>query len=154
MTPQNESNFVFPPPQNIDKIFIPRHIIFLIPHPHPLTIKNIFKILRPQKRFEPKYTCSLYGNIRVNPPPGVNTLPGRKYRVSRSCSATYLATMSYNEPSEHVKSDHQSARQQNAIRWRFACRPIVARYGMLAWNYHVNLWRGPVFMGPEFWSHC
>ena len=31
---KNESNFVFPSPQNIDKIFIPRHIIFLIPPPH------------------------------------------------------------------------------------------------------------------------
>ena len=104
--PPKTSPISFPPPQNIDKIFIPRHIIFLTPPPPPPTIKNIFKILSPQKRFEPKYTCSLYGNIRVNPPPGVHTLPGRKYRVSRSCFATYLATMSYNEPSEHVKSDH------------------------------------------------
>ena len=77
----------------------------------PLTIKIKFKILSPQKRFEPKYTCSLYGNIRVNPPPWVHTLPGRKYRVPRSCFATYLATMSYNEPSEHVKSGIETVRQ-------------------------------------------
>ena len=39
------------------------------PPPPPHHKKIYLKFLSPQKRFEPKYTCSLYGNIRVNPPP-------------------------------------------------------------------------------------